>query len=351
MGLISCKLIFVNLKAQCIKKSLWHNEIRVHPIGARGRCAASKWRFDGALNRSDIASVLIVCEILCWHGKCYRLIALFFSALFIDTFEERILIMSKLTYSLILAGITGLTTASAFAADAAPTPEHSLTGNVGLFSQYIYRGITQTNEKPALQGGFDYAHSSGLYAGIWGSNVSWISDPGNGVSASLELDTYFGYKNSFAEDFSYDVGFLRYNYPGSYPAGFTKPDTDEIYGQLGYKWFTLKYSHSLGDTFGIANSKNTNYLDLSANFEVADKLTLGLHAGKQTFKGDFAPSVSNDSLFTYNDYKVSLTKDIGGYMVGAAYTNTNAKDEGYFIPATGKNNGRSQFVVSVSKSF
>jgi uncharacterized protein (TIGR02001 family) len=260
--------------------------------------------------------------------------------------------MNKLTYSLILAGLAGLTSVSALAADApaAPTPEHLLTGNVGLFSQYIYRGITQTNEKAALQGGFDYAHSSGLYAGIWGSNVSWISDPGNGVSASLELDTYFGYKNSFAEDFSYDVGFLRYNYPGSYPGGFVKPDTNEIYGQLGYKWFTAKYSYSLGDTFGVANARGTDYLDLSANFEVADKLTLGLHAGKQTFKGDTG-GVSNDSLFSYTDYKVSLTKDISGYMVGVAFTDTNAKDAGYFIANTGKNNGRNQFVVSVSKSF
>lgn len=260
--------------------------------------------------------------------------------------------MSKLTYSLILAGLAGLSTVSACAADApaAPTPEHSLTGNVGLFSQYIYRGITQTNEKPALQGGFDYAHASGLYVGVWGSNVSWISDPGNGVSAGLELDTYFGFKNSFGGDFSYDVGFLRYNYPGSYPAGFVKPDTDEIYGQLGYKWFTLKYSHSLGDTFGVANASGTNYLDLSANFEVADKLTLGLHAGKQTYKGDTG-GVSNNSLYSYTDYKISLTKDINGYLVGVAYTDTDAKDAGYFIPATGKNNGRSQFLVSVSKSF
>jgi uncharacterized protein (TIGR02001 family) len=260
--------------------------------------------------------------------------------------------MSKLTYSLILAALAGLSTASVGAADApaAPTPEHALTGNVGLFSQYIYRGITQTNEKPALQGGFDYAHASGLYAGIWGSNVSWISDPGNGVSASLELDTYFGYKGSLGGDVSYDVGFLRYNYPGSYPAGFVKPDTNEIYGQLGYKWFTAKYSYSLGDTFGVNNAKGTDYIDLSANFEVADKLTLGLHAGKQTYKGDNG-GVSNDSLFSYTDYKISLTKDIAGYMLGVAYTDTDAADAGYYIPATGKNNGRNQFLVSVSKSF
>lgn len=253
--------------------------------------------------------------------------------------------MNKLTCSMILAGLVGLPAVSSFAADA-PAPEHTLTGNVGLFSQYIYRGLTQTNEKPALQGGFDYAHSSGLYAGIWGSNVSWISDLDNRVSASLELDTYFGFKNGFAGDWSYDVGFLRYNYPGSYPAGFVKPDTNEIYAALGYKWLTAKYSHSLGDTFGVPNSKNTSYLDLSASFEVADKLTLGLHAGKQTFKGN-----SNDSLYTYTDYKVSLTKDFNGYLVGVAYTDTNARDAGYFVNATGKNTGHSQFVVSVSKSF
>ena len=274
--------------------------------------------------------------------------------------------MSKLTYSLILAGLVGVTSASAFAADAPapaqggitqhkedvhaiPPSEHTLTGNVGLFSQYVFRGMTQTNEKPALQGGFDYAHSSGLYAGIWGSNISWISDAAAGVSASLELDTYFGYKNSFAEDFSYDVGFLRYNYPGTYPSGFVKPDTNEIYGQLGYKWFTAKYSHSLSDTFGVANSKNSGYLDLSANFEVADKLTLGLHAGKQKYSGNTA-GMSNDAMFTYTDTKISLTKDINGYLLGAAYTNTNGKATSY-TNMFGTNIARSQFAVSVSKTF
>lgn len=265
--------------------------------------------------------------------------------------------MSKLTRnhsvlplaSLTLAGLLGLAAAPVLAADA-PASEHTLTGNVGLFSQYMYRGLMQTNRKPALQGGFDYAHASGLYAGIWGSNVSWISDPGNGVSASLELDTYFGFKNSLAGDFTYDVGFLRYNYPGSYPAGFVKPDTNEIYGALGYKWFTVKYSHALGDTFGIDNASGTGYLDISASFEVADKLTLGLHAGRQSFRGDIG-GVSNDGLYTYNDYKLSLTKDINGYLVGVAYTDTDAKNAGYFIPATGRNVGDSQFIVSVSKSF
>src|SRR5476651_498722 len=106
------------------------------------------------------------------------------------------------------------------AAPAAPASPHTLTGNVGLFSQYIFRGLTQTNEKPALQGGFDYAHSSGFYAGTWASNITWFTDqnantlarpvslaaPGSiGApytanqhnSASLEWDFYGGYKNTF----------------------------------------------------------------------------------------------------------------------------------------------------------
>lgn len=259
--------------------------------------------------------------------------------------------MNKLTYSLFsvssgLAGLSMMVSMSAVAADA--PPEHALTGNVGLFSQYVFRGLTQTNEKPALQGGFDYAHKSGLYVGVWGSNISWLGDTTPGVSASLELDTYFGFKNSLAGDFSYDVGFLRYNYPGSYPAGLVKPDTDEIYGQIGYKWLTVKYSHSLGDTFGIANSKNSDYLDISANVEIADKLTLGLHAGQQKYHGDTG-SVSNDSLYTYTDTKLSLTKDINGYLVSGAFTDTDAKGAGYTV--LGKNIGDSQFIVSVSKAF
>lgn len=260
-----------------------------------------------------------------------------------------------------------------------PASAHTVTGNVGLFSQYIYRGLTQTNEKPALQGGFDYAHSSGLYAGVWGSNVSWVSDPcsgtiapaalaaGNCGSASLELDTYAGFKGGFAGDFSYDIGFLRYNYPGSYPAalpaGTAKPDTDEIYGALGYKWITAKYSYSLGNTFGIAESHGTDYLDISANYTLPDTgITLGAHVGRQGYKGANAaywvadPSCTNKCL-TYTDYKLSVSKDFSGYVVGLAFTGTNAKAltpngaGAVWQNAFGKNIGRSETVLSLVRSF
>ena len=79
---------------------------------------------------------------------------------------------SKLLNSLILAALA--VPGVAMAADAAPAP--LFTANVALVTNYLYRGISQTGGKPAIQGGFDYAHSSGFYAGVWGSNISWIGD-------------------------------------------------------------------------------------------------------------------------------------------------------------------------------
>src|SRR4051794_14133352 len=116
--------------------------------------------------------------------------------------------------------------ATTAAAAPAPTPEHTITGNVGLFSQYIFRGLTQTDRKPAVQGGFDYAHSSGFYAGTWASNISWLKENAStvvngatvsggtyGEGGSMEWDFYGGYKGTVG-DFSYDLGTLYYWYPG-----------------------------------------------------------------------------------------------------------------------------------------
>jgi uncharacterized protein (TIGR02001 family) len=261
---------------------------------------------------------------------------------------------SKLLNSLILAALA--VPGVAMAADPAPTP--AVTANVGFVTDYLYRGISQTGGKPAIQGGFDYAHASGFYAGAWGSNISWISDvngvygPRNASTASLELDTYFGFKNSFATDFSYDVGFLRYNYPGVYAPGVTKADTNEIYGLIGWKWLTAKYSRSLGDTFGVSSASGTSYIDLSGSYTVEGPgVTLGAHYGKQDFKG------TGNSALTYTDYKLSASKDFSGYVVGLAYSSTNTKKglgEVYNVVLADQSNidlGKGTAVLSVTHSF
>ena len=89
-------------------------------------------------------------------------------------------------------------------------PDWTFATNVGIFSQYVFRGIQQTNDKPALQGGFDLSHKSGFYVGTWLSNVSWISDNAPDVSASLEWDMYGGYTWDLGNDPTWDYGGLNY---------------------------------------------------------------------------------------------------------------------------------------------
>lgn len=273
---------------------------------------------------------------------------------------------------------------------------HTVTGNVSLNTDYRFRGISQTFGKPALQGGFDYSHASGLYAGTWASNVyGGATQQTLGQSynqGNLEIDFYGGYKFEPIKDINADLGVLFYVYPGAkYPVPTqNKYSNTELYGSLGYKWFTAKYSHSITDYFGINNntvgsgntavtggcgiesnltganavipttncaginkggSKGSGYLDLGAAFELGNGFNLGLHYGKV--------SVKNYGLFNYSDTKVSLSKDWVGFTWTAAFIGTNAKKDVY---RTSKVNGggrpdtiydpsKSTLVVSVGKPF
>ncbi len=251
--------------------------------------------------------------------------------------------MRKLNQMLLIAGVVSapglMVSTSAMAEEAAASP---ISANVTLASEYVYRGISQTREKLALQGGFDYAHASGLYAGVWGSNISWLEDAGAAASSSMELDLYAGYKGKISDDLGYDVGYLRYEYPGDYLPGVVSPNTDELYVAGTYKMFTLKYSHSTSNLFGYANSKNSSYIDASANFDLGSGFGLGLHAGHQKIK--------NNTDYSYSDYKISLSKDFGGGLsVTGAYIDTNADDNLYTVKNT--KIADSRFVLSVTKAF
>ncbi len=231
---------------------------------------------------------------------------------------------------------------------AADAPPYTITSNVSLVSDYLYRGISQTGAGPAIQGGFDVAHASGAYAGIWGSSISWVSDGGVATSAGTELDTYFGYKGA-AGGVSYDVGFLRYNYPGDYLVA-TKADTDEVYGAVSYSIVTVKYSYSLGDTFGVADASGTSYVALSASYPIADTgITLGASYGKQTYKGVNAGAGATSA--TYSDYKLSAAKDFSGYVLGLAYSDTDASAFYTGLTAQAKELGKATAVLSLTRSF
>lgn len=232
--------------------------------------------------------------------------------------------------------------------------ETTFTGNMALSTEYIYRGIAQSNRKPAISGGFDFVHESGFYVGNWNSSISWLSDAGGGnVSAPIEMDGYFGYKGSITDSLAFDIGDLYYYYPGTFHiSGYTKPDTNEIYAALTFGPVTLKYSYSTTNLFGTLTptgkkTDGSGYVDLSYTGDLGNGLTLGAHVGHQDVK-DFSDA-------SYTDYKLSITKDFSGYGVSLAYVDTDAKGgPGQFYRSAlpfNKDLGKSTVVLSVSKSF
>ena len=232
----------------------------------------------------------------------------------------------------------------------AAAPDWSFSANIGIFSQYVFRGISQTNEKPAVSGGFDVGHKSGFYAGTWASNISWISDGLPDASASVEWDFYGGYRMALPNDFSGDVGVLQYYYPGSYPAGATKADTTELYASAGWKFLSAKYSYVIGNkTFGFADSGGSDYLEGNLAYDIVDKVndvigkvTLVGHVGHQRYKhyGDY----------NYTDWKGGVQADVSGFTVGVYVTGTDA-DSALYTNRFGNNISDTQVVGFVQKTF
>lgn len=256
--------------------------------------------------------------------------------------------MKQLLNALILTGLVGVPSVS-LAAEESP---HSLSANVGIYSNYVFRGISQTGGDPALQGGLDYSHSSGFYLGTWGSNVGWIEDFQGYNSGNVELDVYGGYRGEIGKTgLSYDLGAVQYTFPGKRPAATTDADTTELYAALGWKWFTAKYSHYISDeVFGFANADGSYYMDVSASVPIGETgLTAGAHWG--TFK--FKKNGPQD----YDDWKISLAYDMGNLSkvasdvtVGVAYTDTNAKKANW-TDANSEYLGDGTTTVWISKSF
>jgi uncharacterized protein (TIGR02001 family) len=257
--------------------------------------------------------------------------------------------MRKLPKALLLAGV-GVLPFLPGAALGEETPEHSFTGKVALYSEYEYRGISQTSEKPALQLNLDYAHKSGLYIGTFLSNIKWIKDTAevNGATsdANIEWDIYGGYKWEVVKDWTLDLGYLHYEYPSSkdIPGVMVKPNTDEVYAGISYGPATLKYSYSVGDTFGVPNSKGSDYTELSVNWPLPslEKLTVNGVLGHQNYR--------HSSQLSYTVWKIGATYDFGGgFNAGAYYKGTDAEESLYTVK--GKDWSKDRLVAFVSYSF
>lgn len=251
-----------------------------------------------------------------------------------------------------------------------PTPEHSLTGNLGLVSDYRFRGISQSWKRPAVQAGLDYAHRSGFYLGAWGSSVSGNSyNNGSG----LELDLYGGFKTTLAQDLTLDVGALAYLYPGarlnSAPGQPTahKYDNLDLYAALSYGAFSAKLSVAATDYFGLdartagyayfnalpvngagkGSSKGSAYLDLNYTLDLGQGVAAGLHLGHL--------AVRRYGELSYTDWKVSVAKEFAGLNLSAALVGSNADQAWYQAGnAAGQHPrrlGNTGLVLGVSRAF
>jgi uncharacterized protein (TIGR02001 family) len=260
--------------------------------------------------------------------------------------------------------------APAAAASAAAPPASPITYNIGVVSDYRYRGISQTKMKPAVQGGVDWADGA-FYAGTWLSTIGWVKDsmvaynragaaaasadettfsPVSETGAPVEWDLYGGTRGDIIKDtLTYDVGGLAYVYLGQkfHDIGLSNPDTGEVYGSLTYGVFTAKVSISATPLFGVPKSKGSQYYDLSANFDLGSGFTLTPDLGYQNITG----SVAKAADLSYTDYSLTLGKDFGkGLSASLQVIATDAKKEDYQT-SNGKFTGRTGVVAGVKYAF
>jgi uncharacterized protein (TIGR02001 family) len=269
----------------------------------------------------------------------------------------------------------------------------ALSGSTTLGSQYIFRGLTQTDGQPTVQAELDWVHPAGFYFSTSLSNISWFTDQNAGFandptalgspgrvgaplydpkkvnSASVELDLFGGYRWAFAKDWLLDVGLYRYLYPGTFEnlGAFRHPNTTEAYLGFSFGWASLKYNRVLSETcMGVANAKGTSYLDLTLTLPLGESgWTALVHGGRTTYAAnantDFffngTQLTGDNSLFSYSDFKLGVSKEFKGYTLSLAATHANTKGraEDNNVPvyenAMGRNIGNSRVTLTVAKTF
>ena len=270
--------------------------------------------------------------------------------------------------ALLLATAMAAFTGTAALADeaAAPAEDEGFPGDFsatfGFYTNYVFRGVTQTQNDIAFQGSFDWAHSSGLYAGVWASNIEFV--PGD--DANLEVDWYGGYNGSI-DKFSYGIGGIYYMYPDA-----NEPDIDGDGSPNEYDYVEIK--GALGYDFGVAALTGSIYYSPDYFGEIGDTIyynaavtiplpfipletTLDGWVGYQTFLDDWAPFLPVTAALydDYIDWSVGLSVMLEGFKLGFRYTDTDIDATDQTTPPFGyvvdPDFADESFIFSVSRTF
>lgn len=225
--------------------------------------------------------------------------------------------------------------ASALLASAALVhAESPFSANIALTSDYMFRGVSQTDDNPAIQGGFDFNHESGLYIGTWASNVDFAG------SGSSEHDVYIGFSKDADNGVGFDVGMIRFIYPGS----DVNLDYNEYYGSLSFSMDKVTLSGGIyysNDVF--ATDETGIYYTGSVEVGVTDQVKVNAGVGLYDFDANvFGPTVGADS---YVDWKLGVAAEVEGWGFDLSYVDTNDDGETLFGDAA---DGRVVFTVSKS---
>ncbi len=241
------------------------------------------------------------------------------------------------------------------------------SGNFSVVSDYRFRGVSQTYNLPAVQGGFDLGHSAGFYFGTWGSSVGTNvrdrripagSPPGTQPTtttagtfqggASLELDFYGGYRFELTRNIELDVGVIYYYYPGAKDAiSLRRFDTTEFYVGAAFGNLTAKANYAISDFFSLVDSSGAYYVDLGYVYPLGKTTNLVAHVGYQ--------SVKNFSRLNNTDWKLGATTEALGVTWGLAYIGSTAKDDAYTVlnasDGAAKVVAKDTVILSVGKTF
>ncbi len=223
-----------------------------------------------------------------------------------------------------------------------------LSANVGMVTEYFFRGITQTDKKFAVQGGLDFAHNSGVYVGTWGSNVDFAEDTSDGLgdSASTEVDIYGGWSGELGKSkVTLDIGAIYYLYPG---AGSSRDyDFFEVNAGLskdfGFASASAKISYS---PEYFADSGDATYVEAGIDIPVGKYFTINLHGGYQWIDDNAAFGADD-----YFDYLIGVSVSLIGLDFQIAYVGTDLDDTDSSSSLTCFRNDCSTVIASVSRSF
>ncbi len=189
----------------------------------------------------------------------------------------------------------------------------SVEANIGVTSNYLWRGVTQSDNGPSISGGIDYSNESGVYAGAWIGTIDW------GQGSATENDYYIGYGGE-SGDFGYDVGYIYYDYPAS---GYEDSNFGEVYFNGSYAGFGFGVAYTINSEadndapFGTGDI----YYSVSYGFDLPEEFGLGLTYGYYNFDSDDAVYGDVD----YGHYQVDLSK--GGFTLSVSKADDESGDD------------------------